>query len=50
MQNHCLQDRYQEAISNVLDWDIPEDSYTEAVNAQASLLAGLSDDWDTTVH
>ncbi|MBP8285453.1 MAG: hypothetical protein KAX57_01295 [Rhodoferax sp.] len=50
-----VQDRYFDAAIAVLDWDIPEDSYSEAVNAQANHLAGCEDDWrdsyfDITVH
>ena len=50
-----VQDRYFDAAIAVLDWDIPEDSYSEAVNAQACHLAGCEDDWrdncfDITVH
>ena len=42
-----VQDRYFDAAIAVLDWDIPEDSYSEAVNAQACHLAGskAEDDW-----
>jgi hypothetical protein len=35
-----IQDRYLDAITMVLDWDIPEDGYPEAVNAHACYLAG----------
>ena len=54
-----VQDRYFDAVTAVLDWDIPDDSYSEAVNAQACHLAGpeAEDDWrescfevDATVH
>ena len=42
-----VQDRYFDAAIAVLDWDMPEDSYTDAVNAQACHLAGSAaeDDW-----
>ncbi len=42
-----VQDRYFDAAIAVLDWDIPDDSYSEAVNAQACHLAGseAEDDW-----
>lgn len=40
-----IQNRYFQAAIAVLDWDIPEDSYPEAVNAQACHLAGFEDDW-----
>lgn len=52
-------DRYFDAVIAVLDWDIPDDSYSNAVNAQACHLAGCEaeDDWrdcrfgvDVTVH
>lgn len=36
-----IQNRYFQAAIAVLDWDIPEDSYSEAVNAQACHLAGF---------
>ena len=47
-----------DAITAVLDWDLPEETYSEAVNAQACHLAGSAeDDWcdcrfdvDITVH
>ena len=35
-----VQDRYLDAVTAVLDWDIPENAYPEAVNAQACHLAG----------
>jgi len=42
-----IQDRYFDAVTAVLDWDIPEQGYSEAVNAQAFHLAGseAEDDW-----
>jgi hypothetical protein len=52
-----VQDRYFDAAIAVLDWDLPEVSYSNAVNAQATHLAGseAEDDWrdscfDITVH
>ena len=33
------------ALTTVLDWDMPEDSYTDAVTAQVCQLAGHDDDW-----
>jgi hypothetical protein len=52
-----VQDRYFDAAIAVLDWDMPEGSYSNAVNAQACHLAGCEaeDDWrdscfDITVH
>jgi len=45
-----------EAITNVIDWDIPEEGYTDAVNARACNLAGIEQedlwdyDMDITVH
>jgi hypothetical protein len=36
-----IQNRYFKAAIAVLDWDLPEDSYPEAVNAQACHLAGF---------
>ena len=56
IQDPRLQDRYLDAVTAVLDWDIPEHGYSEAVNAQACHLAGseAADDWgydvDITVH
>ena len=44
------------AIDTVLSWDLPDEAYPEAVNAQACHLAGLDADdtwgYDTerTVH
>ncbi len=44
------------AINTVLDWDMPDAAYPEAVNAQACHLAGLDteDGWgydvDAMVH
>jgi len=42
-----VQDRYLDAVTAVLDWDIPEEGYREAVNAQACHLAGseAEDTW-----
>ena len=52
-----FQDRYFDAAIAVLDWDIPEVVYSDAVNAQACHLAGSEAevDWrdscfDITVH
>lgn len=50
-----VQDRYLDAVTAVLDWDIPENGYPEAVSAQACLMAGLDVDdacfdVDITVH
>jgi|JI10StandDraft_1071094.scaffolds.fasta_scaffold3300816_2 hypothetical protein len=45
-----------EALNNVIDCDLPEDGYSEAVNAQVCLMAGLesedvySYDMDRMVH
>lgn len=44
------------AFDTVLSWDLPDEAYSEAVNAQACHLAGLDmdDTWgystDRTVH
>jgi hypothetical protein len=35
-----VQDRYLDAAIAVLDWDLPESSYSSAVNAQACHMAG----------
>jgi hypothetical protein len=35
-----IQDRYLDAAIAVLDWDLPEGSYSSAVNAQACHMAG----------
>lgn len=51
-----IQDRYLDAVTAVLDWDIPDDAYPEAFNAQACHLAGseAEDGWgydlDVIVH
>lgn len=45
-----------DAVNTVLDWDMPEEAYPDAVNAQVSLLSGQDDgDWpgydvDVTFH
>jgi hypothetical protein len=44
-----IQNRYINAVNTVLDWDIPEDSYPEAVNAQACHLANFEDSWSDDV-
>lgn len=43
-----IQDRYLDAATTVLDFDIPEDGYSEAVLAQAFLMAGpeAEDTWN----
>ncbi|MDZ4107355.1 MAG: hypothetical protein U1D41_14590 [Nitrosomonas sp.] len=33
-----------DAVNDVLDWDIPEEALTEAVNAQACLMARVNPD------
>ena len=51
-----LNDYLLDAVTAVLDWDIPEHGYSEAVNAQACHLAGSeaeddrSYDVDIIVH
>lgn len=42
-----IQDRFLDAVTAVLDWDIPDGAYPEAFNAQACHLAGseAEDDW-----
>ena len=42
-----VQNRFLDAVNTVLDWDIPEEGYTQAVNAQACHLAGpeAEDGW-----
>lgn len=47
MQNSHLQDQYLDAATTVLDWDIAEDGYGEAVSTQAMYLAGPQEDWDS---
>lgn len=39
LQNYLL-----DAIDLVLTWEIPEDKFADAVNAQASLMAGINPD------
>ena len=43
-----IQNRFLDAVNTVLDWDIPEEGYTQAVNAQACHLAGpeAEDGWN----
>ncbi len=50
-----VQDRYFDAAIVVMDWDMPDDAFSDAVIAQACHLAGCEDDWrdncfDITVH
>ena len=33
-----------DAVNDVLDWDISEEAFTEAVNAQACLIAKVNPD------
>lgn len=33
-----------DAVNDVLDWDISEETFTEAVNAQACLMAKVNPD------
>lgn len=33
-----------DAVNDVLDWDIPDEALTEAVNAQACLMARVNPD------
>lgn len=30
-----------DAVNAVLDWDLPDEAYQEAVNSQACLMAGI---------
>jgi hypothetical protein len=51
-----LNDFLLDALNTVLDWEIPDEDYSEAVNAQAGLMAGIEPeqncgcDVDWTVH
>ena len=36
-----FQDRLIDALETVLDWDLSDEACTEAVTAQARLLAGI---------
>ena len=36
-----FQDCLIDALTTVLDWEIPEEACSDAVNAQACLLAGI---------
>lgn len=45
-----IQDRYFDAVTAVLDWDMPEESYAQAVNAQACHLAGSEADDDVWLY
>ncbi|HEY5579784.1 MAG TPA: hypothetical protein VIK56_01285 [Rhodoferax sp.] len=45
-----------DAVNAVLDWDLPDEAYQEAVNSQVSLMAGIEPEqfggceMDFTVH
>ena len=47
--NHQIEMHLQEAIDTVTAWDIPNDEFADAVNAQAKLMAGVPADdyWDS---
>ena len=33
-----------DAVNNVLDWDIPDEAFSDAVKSQACLMAGVGPD------
>ena len=39
-----FQDLLLDAIEVVLDWDIPDEAFSDAVKAQACLMAGVGSD------
>ena len=45
-----LEDNVAEALEMVSAWDIPDEEFTDAVNAQARLMAGIQPDesWPET--
>jgi hypothetical protein len=45
-----IEDYIPEAIETVSAWDIPDEDFTDAVNAQARLMAGVPPDdlWEDT--
>ncbi|MDO8713328.1 MAG: hypothetical protein Q7K13_02465 [Polynucleobacter sp.] len=51
-----LNDFLLDALNTVLGWELPDDAYSEAVNAQAGLMAGIEPEQncgcnlDWTVH
>lgn len=42
-----MQNFLMDAVEQILAWDVPEDSFTNAVNAQASFMAHVDPDEDT---
>jgi len=46
------EDYIVDALELVSGWDIPDDEYVDAVNAQARLMAGLNPDdpWEVHAH
>ena len=41
MTTEIVEDYVQEAIAAVSTWELPEEQFVDAVNAQARLMAGL---------
>ena len=46
------EDYISEALEMVSAWDIPDEDFAQAVNAQARLMAGLNPDelWETPTN
>jgi len=38
-----------DALTTVLDWDLPEDSYSQALNAQVCQQTDTDEDWRSGV-
>ncbi len=41
---HTLENYLLDALETVSAWDLPEEEFAEAVNAQARLMAGIPSD------
>ena len=35
-----------DAVNAVLDWDLPDEAYAEAIHSQACYLSGFESEWD----
>jgi hypothetical protein len=43
-----IEDYVQQAIEQVVAWNLPEDQFSQAVNDQARLMAGIDMDYRDT--
>ena len=43
-ENHLLEAHLSEAIETVSAWDLPEEEFADAVNAQVRLMCGVPSD------